>query len=202
MVYERQSLPNLDMQSTDRKHGNTQDAMSISTSPKSKYSIRSVSFDSRLPYPRWEHFHQSTNNPSPTSSASCLTHIEQLATATTATGGSTVDRPSLRKTPSATISLEEEDVSNYLLNPELVSNCKEAALILRDTLKLTLFGFDVIVPDNELIDVQSRIVIIDVNFFPSYKEVKDFPTKLNNFLRKKAKLPVWDNNSTGAIGCK
>lgn len=33
---------------------------------------------------------------------------------------------------------------------------------------------------------QPKLMIIDVNYFPSYKEVKDFPTKLKNYLRKKA----------------
>jgi hypothetical protein len=31
-----------------------------------------------------------------------------------------------------------------------------------------------------------RIVVIDVNYFPSYKEVKDFPSRLKNFLRRVA----------------
>ena len=31
-----------------------------------------------------------------------------------------------------------------------------------------------------------HLVVIDVNFFPSYKEVPDFPQRLRHFLRKKA----------------
>jgi hypothetical protein len=69
---------------------------------------------------------------------------------------------------------------------------------------LSLFGFDVIVPlkpnaspspdttmafhDSNL-DEHSRFVVIDVNFFPSYKEVKDFPSRLRSFLREKAGFP-------------
>ena len=30
-----------------------------------------------------------------------------------------------------------------------------------------------------------EIVVIDVNYFPSYKEVRDFPTRLKRFLRSK-----------------
>jgi hypothetical protein len=34
----------------------------------------------------------------------------------------------------------------------------------------------------------SHIEIIDVNFFPSYKEVEDFPVKLKAYLRRRAGL--------------
>jgi glutathione synthase/RimK-type ligase-like ATP-grasp enzyme len=69
---------------------------------------------------------------------------------------------------------------------------------------LSLFGFDVIVPlkpnaspspDTTMafhesnIDENSRFVVIDVNFFPSYKEVKDFPSRLRSFLREKSGFP-------------
>lgn len=33
----------------------------------------------------------------------------------------------------------------------------------------------------------AKIVVIDVNYFPSYKEVRDFPTRLKRFLRSKMK---------------
>ena len=35
------------------------------------------------------------------------------------------------------------------------------------------------------------ILVIDVNFFPSYKEVGDFPQRLSALLRSKAGLPPW-----------
>ena len=80
---------------------------------------------------------------------------------------------------------------------------------------MSLFGFDVIIPtkrrvpyrmSDKSIDVdsvdspttgsypengfdnflQNEYVVIDVNFFPSYKEVTDFPCRLRSFLRNKA----------------
>jgi hypothetical protein len=64
---------------------------------------------------------------------------------------------------------------------------------------LSLFGFDVIVPvksriggDCEVaicepsLDIIDDLVVIDVNFFPSYKEVKDFPERLCSYLLKRA----------------
>jgi hypothetical protein len=35
-----------------------------------------------------------------------------------------------------------------------------------------------------MISLQRPLVVIDVNYFPSYKEVSDFPTKLLKFLRQ------------------
>ena len=62
---------------------------------------------------------------------------------------------------------------------------------------LTLFGFDVIIPSNNDITINNEVnvdlepalpllTIIDVNYFPSYKEVTDFPIKLRKYLRKKS----------------
>ena len=53
---------------------------------------------------------------------------------------------------------------------------------LREGLGLTLFGFDVIVPVSG--SDKGRAMVIDVNFFPSYKEVVDFPDRLCDFLKK------------------
>lgn len=33
---------------------------------------------------------------------------------------------------------------------------------------------------------EDELVVIDINYFPSYKEVPDFPNRLRNFLRHKA----------------
>lgn len=65
---------------------------------------------------------------------------------------------------------------------------------------LSLFGFDVILPFKPLIDVSNQSIegdqfvyrshtkpmVIDINYFPSYKEVKDFPLKLNRVFKKKS----------------
>ena len=38
---------------------------------------------------------------------------------------------------------------------------------------------------------ERELLVVDVNFFPSYKEVKDFPARLRAFLRRKAGLEPW-----------
>ena len=90
-----------------------------------------------------------------------------------------------------------------------------AADSIRNHFQLSLFGFDVIVPSNprpsgilsgrvtdpascstacmagadvlsgEEDSLELELVVIDVNFFPSYKEVTDFPVRLRKFLRSK-----------------
>ena len=52
---------------------------------------------------------------------------------------------------------------------------------------LSLYGFDVIVP----LDRPADILVVDVNYFPSYKNVPDFPAKLRAHLRHAARLPAW-----------
>ena len=82
---------------------------------------------------------------------------------------------------------------------------------------LTLFGFDVIIPadvDAALISTKTgkeqcggpeigakvdivgskvekrqekHLLVIDINYFPSYKEVSDFPARLRQFLLKKSR---------------
>lgn len=42
---------------------------------------------------------------------------------------------------------------------------------------------------------QPPLLVVDVNFFPSYKEVGDFPQRLRSFLRKRAGLAPWPCNS-------
>jgi hypothetical protein len=45
-----------------------------------------------------------------------------------------------------------------------------------------LFGFDVIVPLRGV--DRGRLLVVDVNYFPSFKEVADFPSRLNALLAR------------------
>ena len=73
---------------------------------------------------------------------------------------------------------------------------EEIAAALRSEFGLTLFGFDCIIPTmNEktadscaacMRKYTTTIEIIDINFFPSYKEVEDFPRRLKDYLRHRA----------------
>lgn len=49
----------------------------------------------------------------------------------------------------------------------------------RDQLQLSLFGFDVIIDDKT-----GGFLVIDVNYFPSYKELDDFDHVLRRHIRQ------------------
>lgn len=94
---------------------------------------------------------------------------------------------------------------------------RATAAVIQKALGLSLFGFDVIVPtrgrgaasfDPSLTggsgsaaggidkEEEEQLLVIDVNFFPSYKEVKDFPLRFRAFLRQRAGLEKWPSSST------
>ena len=52
---------------------------------------------------------------------------------------------------------------------------------LKHAFGLELFGFDILVSDN-------RLLVVDVNYFPSFKEVSNFPSLLAKFLVQRAVL--------------
>lgn len=51
---------------------------------------------------------------------------------------------------------------------------------LREAFHLDIFGFDVIISSTT-----GEALVVDVNYFPSYKEVRDFPRLLRRFLRER-----------------
>ncbi|RLN92626.1 hypothetical protein BBJ28_00026815, partial [Nothophytophthora sp. Chile5] len=51
---------------------------------------------------------------------------------------------------------------------------------LREQLQLSLFGFDVIVAD----DGAQELYVIDVNYFPSYKELDDLSSQLRKHVKR------------------
>lgn len=55
---------------------------------------------------------------------------------------------------------------------------------IREALGLTLFGFDVIVSD-----ATQELFVIDVNYFPSYKELDDFSSALRKHIKQRCAGP-------------
>ena len=162
MVYQRPSLP--DLHGIPVSAGRVKELDSVASvfgNGKTEglvHCIRSVIFDSRKEYPKWEDFHFPT---------------AKVADSPTAS----------RASPSCE--------AGAAIDAEVVEKCKAAAVVIQHEFSLSLFGFDVIVPAVSNPDGSQDILVIDVNFFPSYKEVGDFPQRLCALLRQKAGLPPW-----------
>jgi len=91
---------------------------------------------------------------------------------------------------SSTIQSDSDDLARFVTNEELepVTNA------IRDAFGLKLFGFDVIVKhdlNNPVFgggggNEGREILVVDVNYFPGYKEVPNFPSLLAQYLTQKA----------------
>ena len=74
-----------------------------------------------------------------------------------------------------------------LANTKLVTadEIRPIATALRRSFQLELFGFDILVTENDATG-QRTMVVVDVNYFPSYKEVSSFPSLLAQYLTQRA----------------
>lgn len=73
------------------------------------------------------------------------------------------------------------------ISPSLMKRFESTAAGIQQEFGLHLFGFDVVSPNC----CPNELMVIDVNYFPSYKEVEDFPKRLRQFLRRAANLGEW-----------
>lgn len=61
------------------------------------------------------------------------------------------------------------------------------ASVIRNAFGLELFGFDILVIDKQASNKKEKeILVVDVNYFPSYKEVSEFPSLLAKYLSQRA----------------
>ena len=74
-----------------------------------------------------------------------------------------------------------------LANSKLVTadEIRPIATALRRSFQLELFGFDILVTENDATG-ERTMVVVDVNYFPSYKEVSSFPSLLAQYLTQRA----------------
>jgi hypothetical protein len=56
---------------------------------------------------------------------------------------------------------------------------------LRQAFGLELFGFDILVTSSSSTNTNKTMLVVDVNYFPSYKEVPNFPTLLARYLTQR-----------------
>lgn len=135
----------------------------------SRGAYHSVAFDSRYCYPTRTQFLRQSNN---------------LNTASSSSSGPTHSNNSHH-------SSNNGDSDSDKVIAEYAEVFRATAQVIGKHFGLTLFGFDVILAcphdDTDTVSDQhndaSSILVIDINFFPSYKEVPDFPARLRSYLR-------------------
>ncbi|KAL7539087.1 hypothetical protein ACHAXR_009013 [Thalassiosira sp. AJA248-18] len=83
------------------------------------------------------------------------------------------------------ISHGSSDLARFVSTDEI----EPVTRALREAFGLELFGFDVLVKHNQNSPIRSNekeILVVDVNYFPGYKEVPHFPSLLAQYLTQKA----------------
>ena len=166
MVFRRPSLPDLEIG-----------------------DVSSLAFDSRLEYPSLKEFTKEYND------NSCVENVTTdndgacsgISTGVTSSNSGVVHQSEDYDEKNQHDVLSDTQHEMYISEcpaslEKLQGNFLDAAGAISARFGLSLFGFDVILP----VDDEDKIFVIDVNFFPSYKEVSDFPSKLRNYFRKKA----------------
>lgn len=179
-VHQRRSLPNLP------RHGNT--------SSSSSSALSYVEFDSQRPYPRLADFGVAVAPPPPP--LSLRPH------------GSDERRPGDHKRPrdNGFAAADDDDAILPSAGAEVTADeVKPIVDALKKAFGLELFGFDILITttvgnggssgggDGRVEGTVSgrKMLVVDVNYFPSYKEVPDFPALLANYLADRAMECRW-----------
>ena len=131
----------------------------------SNATVDLVEFDSQRPYPKLKDFGldvvEVNNNNTYTSSKST-----DINTASCTISG---QHPSASSTSSAPVHV-----------PVTVHEVKPIVDVLKKAFGLELFGFDILIGSNN-----GDCFVVDVNYFPSYKEVPNFPSLLAQYLTQR-----------------
>jgi inositol-1,3,4-trisphosphate 5/6-kinase/inositol-tetrakisphosphate 1-kinase len=122
-----------------------------------------VEFDSQRPYPRLQDFGfdaTTTTEEEEESARSSTTTTESSTTITTTT-----------TTTTTTTSVTRDEV-------------RPIVQALKQAFGLELFGFDILIHHDHA-EEKEKWLVVDVNYFPSYKEVPNFPTLLAHYLTQR-----------------
>jgi hypothetical protein len=98
------------------------------------------------------------------------------------------DDPAQKKTISSRCTSANHQITNEEVRPIVQT--------LRKAFGLELFGFDILVTAEE----EERLLVVDVNYFPSYKEVPNFPSLLAQYLTQRVLQSRQAQNQRGPQG--
>ena len=199
-VYKRRSLPNLPSYSK------------MITSPQTDAAVV-VEFDSQRPYPRLKDFGYRSMDEHATSQAlpvSSSYHNNNMND----NDCSRANEPAVHSSSSSSFGTTTSCVVNNKNLEVTAEEVRPIVHALKEAFGLEIFGFDVLITSSSSItsttnwstsndsttddatkrgssstssnDVKRSMLVVDVNYFPSYKEVPDFPALLAKFLTGRA----------------
>jgi len=172
-VYERHSLPNL-------------------PADLSNATVDLVEFDSQRPYPKLKDFGLDVK---------MNTYCSKSTRSDNNTDPCNNDNTSTTNSRHSIFTSSLPDLFSTSLYPPVhvpvtVNEVKPIVDVLKEAFGLQLFGFDILMGSNN-----GECFVVDVNYFPSYKEVPNFPSLLARYLtqrvleqRRKGRM---HNNNTG-----
>jgi Inositol 1,3,4-trisphosphate 5/6-kinase ATP-grasp domain/Inositol 1,3,4-trisphosphate 5/6-kinase pre-ATP-grasp domain len=171
-VHQRRSLPNLPLLSVT-KSGNT-------GAPDGTLK-RYVEFDSQRPYPRLVDFGYTDEDTPVSPDESDVVHPAKNGCTPPHSLGASATQSTR---PSAN---EGSEQALSTLIPVTAVEVQPVVDALKRAFGLELFGFDILITSHSSQSGAERhILVVDVNYFPSYKEVDNFPALLAKYLTDRA----------------
>jgi inositol-1,3,4-trisphosphate 5/6-kinase/inositol-tetrakisphosphate 1-kinase len=190
-VFRRSSLP--DLSRLIRQHQFCNEEFRL----KERSTLKSLVFDSRYCYPTEHDFF--TVNESAEDSAVSAVPNQDVARLSWKLQGSpsrqTKDSLSGAEKKKEYARNEIPDLKSLslvttgedeVIDEDIRKLLEQSAFLIQEEFGLHLFGFDVLLMPVQLSNDLQRVVVVDVNYFPSYKEIEDFPEKLREFLGRLA----------------
>lgn len=151
-VHKRRSLPNLPQQQQKQQHQTS--------------TLGYIEFDSQRPYPRLSDF-----------------GFVDDCSADDAKDGERIIPGALKRPRNDGFAVDYATVTMTPNKPAVVTADEVKPIVdaLKEAFGLELFGFDILITSDD--DGQRRrMLVVDVNYFPSYKEVPNFPALLAKYL--------------------
>jgi inositol-1,3,4-trisphosphate 5/6-kinase/inositol-tetrakisphosphate 1-kinase len=171
-VHKRRSLPNLPADpavSSSLEQERAGQTLGIMPGPRLKDLVE---FDSQRPYPRFSDFLDAVSGNGANSEGDVF-----------APGMNRPHVAPLESIPQRLLPPVSSPQQGWAVTAEEVGPVVD---VLRTAFGLDLFGFDVLVATTRLQPEACEWLVVDVNYFPSYKEVSSFPSLLARYLTQRA----------------
>ena len=94
---------------------------------------------------------------------------------------------------------EGEVARERAMDAEVVEVVERVSVMLGEVFGLTLFGYDVLLPEGEGEGEGRRLVVVDVNYFPSYNKVEGLSDKLVHVVREQHRRQMEQRRAAAGV---